>query len=146
MHIKPIEWDPIVPLPFVSENTRVNRIIRYIFFKWNYVIELRDVADVAKVTPEYTSFLFNKTVGLSIPNYVNSFRINKAGYMLRNSSLKVEEIAQKCGFQTPSYFIKLFGELSGLSPGEYRKREISAITQKTCCIQQALTQSELLKK
>ena len=52
-------------------------------------------------------------------NYIRERRIEKAEELLRTSSLQINEICYKVGFQTPSYFIKCFRKKYGKSPNEY---------------------------
>ena len=52
-------------------------------------------------------------------NYIREIRIEKAEELLRTSSLQINEICRKVGFQTPSYFIKCFKQRYGKSPNEY---------------------------
>ena len=52
-------------------------------------------------------------------HYIRDIRIAKAEELLKNSSLQINEICYKVGFQTPSYFIKCFREKFGMSPNEY---------------------------
>lgn len=52
-------------------------------------------------------------------NYIREKRLEKAEELLRTSSLQVNEICYKVGFQTPSYFIKCFRKKYGQSPNEY---------------------------
>jgi AraC-like DNA-binding protein len=35
--------------------------------------------------------------------------------------MTVNEIARACGFELPSYFIKIFRRNAGMTPGEFRK-------------------------
>ena len=52
-------------------------------------------------------------------HYIRDIRIAKAEELLRTSSLQINEICYKVGFQTPSYFIKCFRKKFGMSPNEY---------------------------
>ncbi|MFC7681709.1 AraC family transcriptional regulator [Paenibacillus sp. GCM10028914] len=64
--------------------------------------------------------LFKKATGLPPTQYINQFRINRARDDLRNSDISVTEIAEKHGFSSVHYFSKLFRQLNGVSPREYR--------------------------
>ena len=54
-------------------------------------------------------------------NTLKRIRIEKAKKMLENKVILVEQIAALCGFESPSYFIKIFKKETGLTPLEYRK-------------------------
>lgn len=65
--------------------------------------------------------LFKKATGLPPIQYINQFRINRAREDLRNSNISITEIAEKHGFSSVHYFSKLFRQLNGKSPREFRK-------------------------
>lgn len=52
-------------------------------------------------------------------NHIRETRMAKAEELLRNSTMQINEICYKVGFQTPSYFIKCFRKKFGMSPNEY---------------------------
>lgn len=54
-------------------------------------------------------------------NYIRDKRLERAEELLRTSSLQINEICYKVGFQTPSYFIKCFRRKYGSSPNEYAR-------------------------
>lgn len=65
--------------------------------------------------------LFKQATGLPPVQYVNQYRINRAKYDLRFTNLSVTEIAEKHGFSSVHYFSKLFRQLVGRSPREFRE-------------------------
>ena len=114
--------EDIVPLPRHSENFKVNRMISYIEKHWNDTIELEEIAQWAGSTPCYASALFSKTMCMTLVQYMNAFRINKASILLIESDMTTKDISNYCGFQNSSYFIRIFHSLSGTTPKEYRKQ------------------------
>ena len=52
--------------------------------------------------------------------YLTKVRMEKAVQLLRNTDLTIEEIAKQIGYSNSSYFIKVFREWIGFSPGEFR--------------------------
>ena len=59
------------------------------------------------------------TLNTTANHYIRDVRIQKAEELLCSSSLQINEICYKVGFQTPSYFIKCFRKKYGKSPNEY---------------------------
>jgi len=59
-----------------------------------------------------------KLTGLSVTQLITKIRLDKSMELLKNSSLNVSEIADQTGFGSPSYFIKVFKEKYGYSPGK----------------------------
>lgn len=68
---------------------------------------------------------FHQATGLSPTQYMNHFRINRAKDDLRFSHLSITEISEKYGFSSVHYFSKLFKQLTGTPPKEYRAAYIS---------------------
>lgn len=84
-------------------------------------LKISDLAREVGCTPEYLSFLFKKEIGMTPLNYIRKERLHKSRAMLIGTSLPVSDIAWRCGFGTPSHFIKLFRKQQGLTPTAYRK-------------------------
>lgn len=72
------------------------------------------------MSESYFSHVFKKEAGQSFTNYVNFARINKAKDLLKNSDLKINEIAAMVGLENANYFSTLFKKLTGKSPNQYR--------------------------
>lgn len=64
--------------------------------------------------------LFRQTTGMSLADYANHRRIDRAKTLLRQDGLVVKQVAYQCGFQTPSAFSAAFRRTTGLTPKEYR--------------------------
>lgn len=65
---------------------------------------------------------YKRLFGTTIQNDLTSRRLTKAKSLLRFSQESVENIALSCGFQTASYFIKVFKRYESLTPLEYRRK------------------------
>ena len=84
-------------------------------------ITLEDVAKAAWLSPTYFSRLFVQTTGMHFSDYLRQCRLERAKVLLATESLSVKEIATASGFRSAAYFIKLFSEAYGMTPGEYRR-------------------------
>ena len=62
---------------------------------------------------------FKSFTGMSPLKYINLLRIEKAKEMLKSELYTQTEIAESCGFNTTSYFVKIFKSITGNSPGKY---------------------------
>lgn len=65
--------------------------------------------------------VFRKEKGISMGQYHNDSRMNKACNLLRSTLMSCGEIADSLGFSDMLYFSKKFRVFSGVSPTEYRK-------------------------
>lgn len=132
---KVITWKEIEELcekifQFYSEESiEKNTISNYIILKAiSYIrehyaegITLEEVARKLEITPEYLSTLFNREMNINFSTFIKEFRISHAKRLLKGTNLKIYEIAQKVGYQDPKYFNRVFKEVQGISPGEFRE-------------------------
>lgn len=97
----------------------VRRAVRYIHQHLYDACRLQEVAVAVKVHPGYLSALFKAETGISLTQYVRDKKISEAKTMLREADYSVSEIAEMLGFNSLSYFSKVFRQVSALSPREY---------------------------
>lgn len=71
--------------------------------------------------PDYLSFLFKKSAGVSIVRYTNEIRVKSAKTLLLNYELSIKETAYACGFSDEKYFMKVFRQWEGMTPTQYRR-------------------------
>lgn len=97
-----------------------------IFIANNYKqdIGLGDVARVVNLSSVYFSGLFKKEIGENFVDYLNRVRIDAAKVLLKDVRNNIGEIAEQCGFSDTRYFAKIFKRSVGITPSDYRKRQI----------------------
>lgn len=101
----------------VSENKTVESVIEYIKKNYMHEISLSEVAEKNAVSGEHLSRAFKKETGMGFNEYVNSLRLQRAEFMLRNEDGKsVSEVAFACGFNDSNYFSYRFKKAYGVSP------------------------------
>ncbi len=73
----------------------------------------------------YLSRIFNKTIGTSLPDYINQVRIQKfvRMYIISGGEGSIAEYAFSCGFESVPSFYRAFKRLYGMSPKDYFKTE-----------------------
>ena len=60
---------------------------------------------------------FNETIS----EYIIRKRMELAGRLLKNTPLKIQEIAQECGYEDQRYFASSFKKFYGCTPTEYKR-------------------------
>lgn len=68
----------------------------------------------------YFGNMFKQATGESFVVYLNRLRIREAQKLLKNSYLKVYEVAEQTGFASVNYFIRVFKQHTQMSPNRYR--------------------------
>ena len=84
-------------------------------------IMLDEISRKLDMTPEYLGTLFHRETGTTFSNYVKNYRISKAKELLVGTNLKLYEVAEKVGYSDPKYFSRVFKEITGQLPVEYRR-------------------------
>ena len=64
--------------------------------------------------------LFKSVLGLTPSQYFEQYRLSLSVSLLLNTRESIIDISGKCGFQSPSYFTKVFHKRYGLTPTEFR--------------------------
>ena len=83
-------------------------------------ITLAQLAELVGIGERQINRLFKKNLGKSTMSYYRDLRVEKAKNLLRNSTLKISEIAEATGFSNPSHLSVVFGCKYGFSPSKYR--------------------------
>ena len=79
------------------------------------------LAEVTGYSSGYLSRVFRQEFNESIHEYVTATRMNLAKELLGKTNLRVYEIANHCGFDNPTYFIKVFKKTTGMTPQDYKQ-------------------------
>lgn len=85
-------------------------------------ISLEKIALQLFLNPSYLSRLFKENVGKPYTKYVMEKRIEKAKELLREENYKVYEVGELVGYENTKYFNKIFKEMVGITPKEYREK------------------------
>lgn len=104
-------------------NDTINKAV--FFIQNNFTSATLSLAEVSKacfISPAYLSRLFKKEKGYSITKHINNVRIEQAKLLLQTPEITVMDVAYRVGYNDRSYFNKVFKQITGLSPNEYRKK------------------------
>jgi two-component system, response regulator YesN len=83
-------------------------------------ITINKVCDYLHISSTYFSFIFKREMKTTFINYLTQVRMEVAKGLLRNTSMKTFEIAEKVGYSESNYFSYSFKKRFGISPSEYR--------------------------
>ena len=117
-----VEQDPAVDAP-----SKAGAVVRHCVeeIQKHYTepdFSLYQLAEEMKLNTNYLSSLFKKEMGVGYVRYINTLRIEKAKQLLRDMRYRTNEVAALVGIENPRYFTRVFKEMTGLSPAEYRSR------------------------
>ena len=115
--------------PFMKElggrsDAQVKRLIEHamIYLQQNFMkdISLDNCADHIGANPFFLSKSFKLVTGKNFIDYLTGLRMDKAKELLRESGLKINDVAEQVGYQH-SYFNRIFKKLEGMTPSRYRE-------------------------
>jgi AraC-like DNA-binding protein len=93
---------------------------RYLEDHFNEDISMPELAAALKCSPGHFFRRFREFAGMPPGQYLSAVRARKAMFYLRNTKLRIHQIASLCGFRDPYYFSRFFTRFSGASPSAYR--------------------------
>ncbi|MDR1639177.1 MAG: helix-turn-helix domain-containing protein [Clostridiales bacterium] len=109
-----------------SEDTIIVHATEYIQQNYDSRIKVSEIADFCHCSESYLSHLFKKRTGVNLNAYINKVRIEFAKTYLMHTDSSVTVIASMAGFEDANYFSRIFSELIGYPPTEFRRRHLEA--------------------
>lgn len=103
---------------------RMKAILSYVGEHKQQKITIEDIARHIGISRGECFRCFKSFTGKSIVGYINETRLQNAADLLRESEKTVTDISAECGFESVSYFGKLFKESYAMTPYQYKKAHI----------------------
>lgn len=108
--------------PF-PQNEKIHNAIRFIQEHFTENISLSDIANSVNLSKEYLCHIFKQHTGSTLLEYLTETRLSEAKVLLMAYPNKtVGEIAQHCGFDSPSYFCSVFKKHVHMTPLQFSHR------------------------
>lgn len=107
--------------PSVSYSNIIKEVLQYM--EDNYEdpeFSLKKTAEHFYISYSYLSQLFSKEMSESFNHYLTGLRMTKAKKIVLKKDIKLQEVALQCGYSNTSYFIKVFKQITGMTPNKYR--------------------------
>ncbi len=100
---------------------RIGYIIEHIRQNLDKPISIKELSDLACMSESNFHRTFRNELGISPIDFINEERIKLATHLLHNRDVKIKEVYLQCGFNSPSYFTRLFKKKKGFSPKEFQE-------------------------
>ncbi len=84
-------------------------------------LNLNQICEYLNISTSRFSSIFKEATGKTFVEVLTSVRMERAKSLLRKTSLKNYEIAEKVGFSDPHYFSIAFKKMTGKTPKEYAR-------------------------
>ena len=96
-------------------------MIRFIQENYAQRLTLEQIAESAAISPRECLRCFRDSIHQSPVDYLIDYRLLCAKKLLETTELSITEVALQCGFNSNSYFTKLFHRSTAKTPNAYRK-------------------------
>lgn len=100
----------------------IARALEFINENLHKPIDNRQIAKRAGMSVSNMARCFRNEIGMPVYKYILRQRLEFARYYLEKTGMPVDEIAAKCGFESPSGFCHFFKAKTGFPPLTYRKK------------------------
>lgn len=111
----------------INAQIRLQKMLSYIYDHYAESITLEDIARAADISRSEAGRCFQNYLGCSPVETLIQHRLQTARGLLRDTALTLQEIAERCGFHSVSYFSRQFRRLYGIAPGQNRSLGKSCI-------------------
>lgn len=105
-----------------SESKHIAAIETYINANYSHRISLSDVAERVYLSTRQVSRILQAEYGCTLSQLVLKKRLAQAQMLLKNTELKMSQIAQRVGMGSENYFFSVFKKHYGITPLKYRKK------------------------
>ncbi len=106
---------------FLNDKIRMGSIYKYIHANYNETPDVNAVAASVHLSTAAFCRYFRKQTNMTFTDFVNQYRITQAKTLLLQGN-NVSATCYEAGFQSLSYFNKLFKKITGENPSDFRKR------------------------
>ncbi|MBR1445111.1 MAG: helix-turn-helix domain-containing protein [Firmicutes bacterium] len=107
----------------LSPNVRNDRIISVILYILNNPesnIKQKEISEKFYMNSSYLSTIFTANTGQRFIDYITNVKLRRAAWLLRNTALKIVDIAEKLDYKDMGYFSRIFKKKYGVLPSDYR--------------------------
>lgn len=120
-----MEWENSIKGKDVKIKELIKISVNYIDNNFERDISLSDISKHVFLSSSYFARIFKEEMGISPINYLLHVRINRSKELLRDTSLKIIDVAQNVGFSNQQRFNEIFKKYTKVTPLVYRKLEKS---------------------
>jgi len=116
-----LEVRPISSQTILKQQERMHRIHQFVEMNFQKPIDTHQIAEEVNLTLSAFCRYFKKATKLTYTDFVNQYRVQYAKKLLIQDK-NVTETCFECGFESLSYFNRIFKKFAGVSPSEFKRR------------------------
>ena len=107
--------------PHVEKHKRVHQVADYIAENYKSIDSVDELASRFYMSDSYLCRIFKEVTNYTISEYINLYRIAAGRMMLQDEKYNMTEIANLLGYDSLTYFERVFKKQVGMTPLQYRK-------------------------
>ena len=109
-------------------DVRVQAVIALIDSSFHQELSVEDIAREVNLSASYLAHLFKAETGVSLLQYLKSFRMRKAKELIETTFLNVKQVMYRVGVKDKCHFARDFKKMYGLTPAQYKARYVGRYT------------------
>jgi AraC-like DNA-binding protein len=107
--------------PHIRKQNPIAESIAFMKSNIDKLLTIQDLATQMNYSSSHYTSIFKKTTDVSPIEYFNRLKIRYACQLLSQTDLRINEVADKLGYDDSFYFSRLFKKITGKSPKDYRQ-------------------------
>lgn len=104
----------------LSADSRMAFVIKYIRENLTHALTIEELSKKAHMSESHFYRIFKNEMGSSPVDFINNERIKRAVSLLQDPNRKIKEVYLECGFESRSYFNRVFKKKNSISPTAYK--------------------------
>lgn len=104
-----------------SYEVYVNHALEFVEHNYKKGIKVNDIAKYIGINRSYLTYVFKKSLNVSVQDYLVNYRLDKAAELLKTTNLSIGNISKAVGYDDSLTFSKIFKRFKSISPSDYRK-------------------------
>ena len=108
-----------------EEDNTIYRIKEYINSHYkDPALSVKSISESVFLSVSYLCTYFKNETRTTLNQYITDYRIKKAQHLLSDTNMKIVDVAGEVGYRDSNYFAKIFKKQTGLSPKEYKNKNV----------------------
>ncbi len=113
-------FDEFCELYLDCSNAKIHEVILYILNNPENNLKQKNIAEELYINSSYLSTVFPVQTGIRFVDYLTTVKLKRAALLLKETNMKIFDIAERLDYKDIGYFSRLFKNKYGLPPSEYR--------------------------
>jgi two-component system response regulator YesN len=105
--------------PYVN-NEKIREVILYILNNPENNLKQKNIASELYINSSYLSTVFMSQTGIRFVDYLNTVKLKRASWLLKETDMKIVDIATRLDYKDLGYFSRLFKNKFNITPSGYR--------------------------